>query len=1043
MELTVLKGIPLENRKLDLSSDILFVNRFKYFSNLMETEVNTISYEEYLLLKSFCDSQFSSIKVKSDNRFIYHYPVLYNLNEESLEQLCQFYNSDSDEQSEVILSRQAEFYRVFISDVLKINGRFYVTYVDFDTLPNSINIEYVEVYDRKEELTYCNEPGLAVYDIITEEDYIKFLKKLEVEELYNYYINISGSEFNFEFIKSKLSVLHSIYSEKCNLHLVNDYVFEREIFDNSEYIKILQKFWMKSDFLSFNIYNLDKLDDGEIETISIYQDQIIHDVVSQIELCRKNDSYKDIFVTAPTGSGKSAIFQIPAIYIAEKYNLMTLVISPLIGLMADQIDNLESKGYSFARTINSDVSPIIKSQIMHDIETNRCHILYISPESLMGKSDLVGLIGNRTVGMIVIDEAHIVTTWGKQFRPDYWYLGDHIQHLRKKQLETKQQSFIISTFTATAIYRGIEDMYGETKSSLQMINPITYLGEVRRKNIEIDVSEVPMISKKEEYEENKFTDLLNIIKKSLLSSRKVLVYFPTKPLITRFFKRCEVDGLSGFVSIYHGGMEATSKQENAKNFKDGSKLVMLATKAFGMGIDIDDIADVIHFSPTGNVCDYVQEIGRAARNRSISGRALYHYMSSDFKHINRLHGMSTIKNYQLVKVMEKILEIFTLQLKSGVQSKKRNSMLIDAENFAYIFENKDEDLSINKVKTALLLIQKDFLLSRGYTPFRAKPIPLFAYGFFHIEKKYINRARETFNNNLSYMEGSNNIFKLDLKTIWEQSKQYQEYSFPQFKYYIYSRDNRLPNIIELNLNPALEFQIAFQNEFDSRFNLIVGCLQEIVNDDIQSGKYIGIDYMSSELCKKTRISHYQSTNIISIFLSSLEGYKEYVNNNIFQRLYNPRYDENSVIYKFNNTMDEYFRWLRKEYLFFKKEYSANGLYLINSPNSTIKGKVLSLGILESFGVLTFKALGGTNSQIYIYINQTQSMYDIVNKPSSYRNRILEKVGDRHIMSVEMMKYIFESNLSSEEIWDSIESYFLGNIPKMVLQNYSNHKKAIR
>ena len=89
--------------------------------------------------------------------------------------------------------------------------------------------------------------------------------------------------------------------------------------------------------------------------------------------------------------------------------------------------------------------------------------------------------------MIVIDEAHIVTTWGKQFRPDYWYLGDHIKKLRKNQMEKQGRSFVVATFTATAIYHGIEDMYTETINSLHMLSPITYLGYVRRKDITIQV----------------------------------------------------------------------------------------------------------------------------------------------------------------------------------------------------------------------------------------------------------------------------------------------------------------------------------------------------------------------------------------------------------------------------------------------------------------------------------------------------------------------------------------------------------------------------
>ena len=107
--------------------------------------------------------------------------------------------------------------------------------------------------------------------------------------------------------------------------------------------------------------------------------------------------------------------------------------------------------------------------------------------------------------------------------------------------------------------------------------------------------------------------------------------------------------------------------ENYEKFLSGDKTVMLATKAFGMGLDIDDIAIVAHFAPTGNVCDYVQEIGRAARNPSLNGEAFYLYDPKDFKHINRLHGLSMIKKYQLIEVIKKIDELYRNSMNSGGQ----------------------------------------------------------------------------------------------------------------------------------------------------------------------------------------------------------------------------------------------------------------------------------------------------------------------------------------------------------------------------------------
>ena len=149
--------------------------------------------------------------------------------------------------------------------------------------------------------------------------------------------------------------------------------------------------------------------------------------MEQIEISKdnndgKNSVYRDIFVTAPTGAGKSVMFQIPAVYAANKFGSLTIVISPLVELMNDQVENLEERGYHKAARINSD--------ILKKIDVGEIDILYLSPEALLSYS-IENIIGTRDISAIIIDEAHIVTTWGQGFRPDYWYLGTYIERLRR------------------------------------------------------------------------------------------------------------------------------------------------------------------------------------------------------------------------------------------------------------------------------------------------------------------------------------------------------------------------------------------------------------------------------------------------------------------------------------------------------------------------------------------------------------------------------------------------------------------------------------
>lgn len=265
------------------------------------------------------------------------------------------------------------------------------------------------------------------------------------------------------------------------------------------------------------------------DLIKISQGQIINDIVEQTELALLDDKdkeYRDIFITSSTGSGKSIMFQLPAIYLREKYKEvkpLVIVISPLIALMEDQVNSLKEKDIDIAKTINSNTDGYKRLEILEEINNGDCSILYISPENLQAKTNIKELIGDRRLSLVIIDEAHIVTTWGKSFRADYWYLGIYLQKLRK------QYNFPIVTFTATAILGGKEDMYLETRDSLNMINPISYFGKIKRDDIfmVINSSDKDFDGYGREYKRTKQAITLKNMKLWHVRREKALIYFPT------------------------------------------------------------------------------------------------------------------------------------------------------------------------------------------------------------------------------------------------------------------------------------------------------------------------------------------------------------------------------------------------------------------------------------------------------------------------------------------------------------------------------------
>ncbi|MCD7768937.1 MAG: DEAD/DEAH box helicase, partial [Oscillospiraceae bacterium] len=774
--------------------------------------------------------------------------------------------------------------------------------------------------------------------------------------------------------------------------------------------------------------------DKEVKNVS--QESIIANLVEEVEICGNGKDFRDVFVTAPTGAGKSIMFQVPAIYLAEKYDLLTIVISPLIGLMNDQVKNLELKNYPHAKTINSDISPIIKKDITEKVSESKYHILYISPETLLSRSDVEQLIGNRTIGMIVIDEAHIVTTWGKQFRPDYWYLGDHIRKLRKTQLQKSGRSFVIGTFTATAIYHGIEDMYTETINSLHMLNPVTYLGYVKRNDIDIVIKQPKKVKGiRTEYELDKFEQIEQVLQRAIITNKKTLIYFPTVALIDRCYEYLRNKHEVQKVAIYHGSLSKDKKQENYENFLAKEKLVMLATKAFGMGIDINDIELVVHFAPTGNVCDYVQEIGRAARREDLRGEALYYYNPRDFKHINRLHGMSTIQKYQLIKVIEKIDELYHRSIQTSKRqdfTKRRNAMLLDAENFSYIFGSpiSDEDTNISKVKTALLLIQKDFEAKVGFSPINVRPIPMFSIGYFAIDSKTQNKLLRRYPGTVEEIESSKHICRVILERIW--NKDYTSLSYPKFKYLLYSQDYVNLDFIRLYpMTPTLSVSVTFSNEYISAFKNIWDTLKGFIGKKVISSEHTAVSEIAAALAASCNINKYKAQTICEIVIASMDSYRKK-----FARSTAPIAQEKTTTdgkrkYQFNVAVHSYFRWIETGLRKIEDETIDGKLYLVNDNGKKTEEFSVILGVLEAMGVLAFEMIGGANSQLYIYVNQIQALKNILNAPSNYKNRLLEAVSERHLISVKMLTYLYESGFSNDELWDLIENYFLGVIPTEV------------
>lgn len=329
---------------------------------------------------------------------------------------------------------------------------------------------------------------------------------------------------------------------------------------------------------------------------------------------------KSLLAIFPTGGGKSITFQLPALIEAETTHGLTVVISPLQSLMKDQVDNLNEKGITDAVTVNGLLNTVERAEALERVENGIASILYISPESLRSKSIERLLIG-RHIARFVIDEAHCFSSWGQDFRVDYLYIGDFISMLQEK----KNVVIPVSCFTATAKQKVISDIREYFKQKLN-IELELFTTNAARTNLRYEVL----------YRENdveKYATLRILIEQK---NCPTIVYVSRTKRAEEIAQKLDRDGFNA--RAFHGKMDSDEKIANQEAFIRGEVQIIVATSAFGMGVDKKDVKLVVHYDISDSLENYVQEAGRAGRDQSIQAECYVLFNEGDLdKHFMLLN----------------------------------------------------------------------------------------------------------------------------------------------------------------------------------------------------------------------------------------------------------------------------------------------------------------------------------------------------------------------------------------------------------------------
>jgi RecQ family ATP-dependent DNA helicase len=340
---------------------------------------------------------------------------------------------------------------------------------------------------------------------------------------------------------------------------------------------------------------------------------------NQEPVCRAAVEGRDVLLVMPTGSGKSLCYQLPGL--ARQGT--TLVISPLIALMEDQVAKLETLGLAVAR-IHSGRDRLASRQACFDYLEGKLQFLFIAPERL-SVNGFPEMLAKRKPTLVAVDEAHCISQWGHDFRPDYRMIGQYLPLLRPAA---------VMALTATAT----PSVQNDIERQLGLIKPSRFIQGFRRENIAIEVVEAAPSER---------VDLL----RELLADpgrRPAIVYAPNRKQTESL--ALDLADLSK-AAAYHAGLSNTLRASVQDDFLAGSLDVMVATIAFGMGIDKPDVRTVVHVALPGSVERYYQEIGRAGRDGKPS-RAILMQSYSD----RRTHDFFFEQDYPDVTILDEIFK---------------------------------------------------------------------------------------------------------------------------------------------------------------------------------------------------------------------------------------------------------------------------------------------------------------------------------------------------------------------------------------------------
>jgi len=410
----------------------------------------------------------------------------------------------------------------------------------------------------------------------------------------------------------------------------------------------------------------------------------------------------------PTGTGKSVCYQVPALSRYENTGALTLVVSPLVALMEDQVRGLRERGITSCLALNGLLSIPERADVLERIRLGDCAILLVSPEQLRNRG-FRRSVEQREIGAWILDEVHCLSKWGQDFRTDYRYVGRFI-----RESAGKEGLPPVLCLTATAkpdVIRDITDYFQRTMG----VTLLVFNGGANRDNLDFAVVETTL--------EHKFSDIHQLLESQLSQegSGGAIVYCAT---------RKQTEKVAAFLvsmgwpaAHFHAGLTPEVKKTTQKRFITGEIRVIAATNAFGMGIDKPDVRLVIHAEIPGSLENYLQEAGRAGRDQ-LPARCVLLYCEKD---IEQQFGLSAKSQLPLHEIQAVLRALRRMAGRHRPPDKPVEVNATPGEILSNDEENeveRDKNTEDTRVRTAVAWLEEPHLVSREENVYQVFPSSL-------------------------------------------------------------------------------------------------------------------------------------------------------------------------------------------------------------------------------------------------------------------------------------------------------------------------------